>query len=125
MIYRYISVSAEQAPWSRSGGLAEVTGSLPKALQQYWIDHRDHSAYDKIEIHCVSPLYPCVWRELNRQGQRLTPIAEISLEPLCKLNAQIWILDEPTETDSEVTLSHVFVDIPWAFDREHFYGPPG
>ena len=127
MKQRYFSLSAEQAPWSRSGGLAEVAASLPKALQHHWNGQKAHSdrRNDLIEIYCISPLYPCVWREVNRQAQSLSPSLELSLEPLGDQNAQIWTLKDPIANDSKVSLYHIFVDIPWAFDREFLYGGPG
>ena len=123
---RYISLSAEQAPWSRSGGLAEVAGSLPEALALHWREHRDHNSGEEVTTECisVSPLYPCVWREVARRGARLLPGQTLSLEPVSDSSAQLWTLDGAEGGEhSEVT--HVFVDLPWAFDRPQLYGPPG
>lgn len=120
MKLRYLSLSAEQAPWSRSGGLAEVAGSLPSALAQLW---QRSEVYDEVSVTCLSPLYPCVWREVALRGDRLEPGPMLSLSPLSESRAQVWMLHSSSNDHSRQ--GHLFIDIPWAFDREYLYGPPG
>lgn len=115
MKLRYLSVSSEQAPWSRSGGLAEVTGSLPSALDDLW------SAQGlEVEVWSVSPLYPSVWREAARRGITLNEGPLISLDPLEYQSARVWYL-----TSAHSSTLTLWIDLPEAFDRAAPYGPKG
>lgn len=49
---KILFLSSEIAPWSKTGGLADVAGALPRALAA-----RGHT------VHVVSPLYACVPRD--------------------------------------------------------------
>ena len=82
---RLLSISAEQAPWSKSGGLADVAQDLPNALVQVRSD---------LSILSVSPLYPCVWKQVARQSLRLIEGGSISLAPLSEEKASIWFLSD-------------------------------
>ena len=59
---RVAHVSAEVAPWARSGGLAEVAGALPRAL-----------AREGLRCAVWLPLYRSARAELQRQGLSLRP----------------------------------------------------
>ena len=118
-----MSLSAQSRRLGCSGGLAEVAGSLPLALAEHW---RVEERSLEVEVLCISPLYPRVWREIARRGVSLEPNTQVSLAPLSDRSAQVWSLNSSSNDVTEkVSLSHVFIDIPWAFDREHLYGPPG
>ena len=122
MTLRYLSLSAEEAPWSRSGGLAEVAGSLPKALAAHWAREER-----EVEVWSVSPLYPSAWREVARRGLRLREGPHVPLAPLSYESAQLWYLsiDSDPSDESSVSRGHLFVDLPAAFDRDALYGPSG
>ena len=63
---RILFVSSECAPFSKSGGLADVAFSLPPALQA-----------EGNEIAVITPLYRCV---KERFGKELRRVKEASLE---------------------------------------------
>ena len=82
---RLLSISAEQAPWSKSGGLADVAQDLPHALAQVRSD---------FAILSISPLYPCVWKQVARQSLQLIEGGSVSLAPLSLEKASIWFLSD-------------------------------
>ena len=53
---RILFVTSECAPFSKSGGLADVAFSLPPALKK---------AGDEISI--ITPLYQCVWNRFEKE----------------------------------------------------------
>ncbi|MBL8941140.1 MAG: glycogen synthase GlgA [Archangium sp.] len=99
---RILFPASEVVPFSKTGGLADVSGALPHALAA-----RGH------EVRIVTPLYRSVSREGLREGRLL------SLEfPFGGIEVRTW---ERVLAD-RVTI--VFVDVPAFFDRAQLYGDP-
>lgn len=99
---RILFPASEVVPFSKTGGLADVSGALPHALAA-----RGH------DVRIVTPLYRSVSREGLREGRLL------SLEfPFGRIEVRTWerVLAE------RVTI--VFVDVPAFFDRAQLYGDP-
>jgi starch synthase len=96
-------VSSEASPWAKSGGLADVLGSLPVALARM-----GHAVATVIPRYAVTKKAPAT-RALR--GVRI-PLAGRVYE------AEIWAL-----TAGEGTL--YFVDQPELFDRPGLYGDGG
>ena len=63
---RILFVTSECAPYSKSGGLADVAFSLPPALQQ-----------TGDEVAVITPLYRCV---KQRFGDELTLVKELTVQ---------------------------------------------
>ena len=55
---RILFVTSECAPFSKSGGLADVAFSLPPALKQAGND-----------VAILTPLYQCVWQRFQEEIQ--------------------------------------------------------
>jgi starch synthase len=100
---KVVFVSAEVAPWSKSGGLADVAGSLPQALAALGVD-----------VTVVTPLYQTTDR--THLVRRLSGLGV----PLGgdRLHADIW---EGRAGGTRV----LFLDPPGFFERPFLYGPPG
>lgn len=62
---RILSVSAEVAPYSKTGGLGDVASALPKALHQ-----PDDEQYP-IQVTTLTPLYRCVLDVLKKRKERV------------------------------------------------------
>ena len=56
MTIRILFVTSECAPFSKSGGLADVAFSLPPALQK-----------TGNELAIITPLYQCVWQHFSQE----------------------------------------------------------
>ena len=97
-------IAPEVAPFSKTGGLADVTGALPH-----------HLAELGAEVVVVSPLHRSVAAfELDRAHRRLkVPMGERIVE-----------CDIATATIPGTHVTSVFIDHPDYFDREFLYGPP-
>ncbi|MFT3709976.1 MAG: glycogen synthase GlgA [Archangium sp.] len=97
-----IFLSSEVAPWSKTGGLGDVAGALPKALAL-----RGH------RVRVVTPLYPDVPRkDLERHGAPLTlrfPFGNVELQA------------HRLRVDG---IEVFFIDAPSFFARERYYGFP-
>lgn len=104
---KVLLVSAEVTPFAKVGGLADVAGSLPKALHHLGVD-----------IRVLMPKYPSVLEV----GQPLHRAVEA-----CPVPMPGWIsgcaLDEARIPDSDVPI--YFVEHNDYFWREWVYGPPG
>jgi len=104
---KVLLVSAEVAPFAKVGGLADVAGSLPKALANRGLD-----------IRVLMPKY----RQVIESGQDLwravpgCPVAMAGWESGCAL-------DESRLPGSDVPI--YFVEHHDYFEREGIYGPPG
>jgi starch synthase len=98
---RLLFLSSEVAPYSKSGGLGDVAGSLPAAMAA--LGH---------EVKVLSPLY----RSVSRLG--LGPASEpLAIHfPFGAVEATF------REAAVEPGLTQVFVDIPASFDRATYYG---
>ena len=100
-----VFAASECTPWAKTGGLADVVGSLPRALAK--LGHR---------ITVFIPYY--------RQVAKLVPNAAVVLPsvtiPFPSYNRFVRILDGGVENN----VRHFFVDSPELFDRESFYSTP-
>ena len=105
MPLKVLFVSSEVTPFRKTGGLADVAGALPKALQRRGID-----------VRVVMPLYQGVrWNEL----ERLDGLLEVPMYN-GKARAGVRLGRIP---GSEVPI--YFLEHHHYFDRPHVYGPPG
>ncbi len=96
-----VHIASEVAPFSKTGGLADVAGALPQALARLGAD-----------VTVISPCYSCVARSA-RSASVLFP----SL-PVCGKSVRVL------ET-SLAGARHLFVDEPGAFGRAGLYGEAG
>jgi starch synthase len=100
-----VFAASECTPWAKTGGLADVVGSLPRALAK--LGHR---------LTVFIPYY--------RQVAKLAPNAAVVLPsitiPFPSYNRFVRILDGGIEKN----VQHYFVDSPELFDRESFYATP-
>ena len=104
---KVLLVSAEVAPFAKVGGLADVAGSLPKALAELGLD-----------IRVIMPKYPQV---VERAPDRWRALAG------CPVHMAGWTsgcaLDEYRLPGSDVPI--YFVEHNDYFNRPYVYGPPG
>lgn len=98
-------VASEVAPFRKTGGLADVTGSLPKALARRGLD-----------VRVVTPLYAGMsWDEQERlDGTLAVPTYS------GRLRAGVRLGRLP---QSQVPV--YFIEYHRFFDRPYLYGPPG
>ena len=102
---KVLLVGSECAPFSKTGGLGDVMGALPKALERRGIEAR-----------VVMPLYAGIpWNDLERlEGELVVPTGlgemrcGVRMGKLPKSNVTIYFLEH-----------HHY------FDRPYLYGPPG
>ena len=101
---RVLFVASEVAPFRKTGGLADVAGSLPKALARRGVD-----------VRVVMPLYRGVrWEELERlDGSVSVPMFFGTAQAGVRL-ARLPNSDVPV----------YFLEHHHYFDRPHVYGPP-
>lgn len=97
-------VAAEVAPYVKTGGLADVAGALPAALQD-----AGHA------VRVLTPRY----RELRERGVPVTGPVAASFLPIGERaeEQRVW-----RAADSAVPV--YFLDIPAAFERRAIYGEP-
>lgn len=102
---RVLFASAEVAPFAKAGGLADVAGSLPKALAALGAD-----------IRVVTPLYASI----DREQYGLKTIVDELPVPLDGRTemARVWA----GRLSGKVPL--YLVDLPRYFQRENIYGEP-
>ncbi len=104
---KVLLASAEVAPFAKVGGLADVAGSLPKALAQ-----RD------IDIRVIMPKYTSV----TEAGQEMWRVVSSCPVPIAD-----WVsgcaVDEARLPDSAVPI--YFIEHHDYFSRPYVYGPPG
>ncbi|MDR1049325.1 MAG: glycogen synthase [Synergistaceae bacterium] len=62
---RVLFVAAEVAPFSKVGGLGDVTGSLPKALLKQGVD-----------VRVVTPAWPGVMQKLKDEGEKISTFSQ-------------------------------------------------
>jgi starch synthase len=100
-----VFAASECAPWAKTGGLADVVGSLPKALAP--LGHK---------VTVFLPYY--------RQVAKLAPEAAVVLPsvtiPFPHYSRFVQILDG----GSDGGVQHYFVACPELFDRESLYSTP-
>ncbi len=100
-------VSAEVDPFAKVGGLADVAGSLPKALAELGMD-----------IRVIMPKYRVAAAKAGRL-QRVVKAVPVAM-PTCESGCA---LDMSYLPDSKVPI--YFIEHDDYFDREGIYGPPG
>ncbi len=100
---RVLFLSAEVAPFSKTGGLADVAGALPRALAE--LGH---------EVRVLTPLYRAVDRHrLQPDGAPLTLTFPFGTH---EVRFHGTALERGHRT--------IFVDVPALFDRPALYGHP-
>ncbi len=102
---RVLFLSSEVVPFAKTGGLADVSGALPKAL-----------AARNIDVRVVMPLYA------GMQWNLLAPLDGIVNVPMWWGNARTAIR-LGTLPGSAVPI--YFLEFNRYFDRPYLYGPPG
>jgi starch synthase len=100
---RVLVVSSEIVPFAKTGGLADVTGSLPKALRRIGV-----------EADCVLPLYRSVERERFSLRQAAPPVRV----PMGHREETGVVM----ETDAGEGVRGYLVHNDRYFDREFLYG---
>jgi starch synthase len=102
---KVLFVSAEVAPYRKTGGLGDVTGALPKALRRLGMD-----------VRVVMPLYQGVdWNGLERlDGSISVPMWSGTARGAVRLG-QLPGSDVPI----------YFLEHHRYYDRPYLYGPPG
>lgn len=98
--------ASEVAPFSKTGGLADVASSLPRALA-----HQGH------HVSIITPRYAHIDPQAMRFGRRIAPL-EVPRQGLnrSKLDAVVW------EGRLGQSVRAFFVDAPEYFDRDGIYG---
>jgi starch synthase len=102
---RVLFVASECGPWAKTGGLGEVMGALPKALQNLGLD-----------VRVVMPLYGGIpWHEFE-------PLEGVLSVPMWfgAAHARVRLGRLPGSDVPVYALEH-----HGYFDRPHLYGPPG
>ncbi|MEI7543126.1 MAG: glycogen synthase GlgA [bacterium] len=103
---KILIAASEVVPFAKTGGLADVTGALPKALRELGHD-----------VRVVMPLY----RKINREKYGIE-------ETSATININIALVDHPAVIhkcllpNSDVIV--YFIDCPSFFDREEIYRTP-
>jgi starch synthase len=96
---RVLMVASEVAPWSKTGGLADVAGSLPAAIEE--LGHH---------VTVVTPKY----RGVDPAGAVERHLRVTVGKATCDVAAYVRHTSE--------RLRHVFIDFPPYFDRDGLYG---
>lgn len=96
---KILFLSSEVVPWSKTGGLADVSGALPAALRR--LDHKVLTItprYDSIDLSLLSPEPELTGRPAIMGGQ--------------KWNWRVF---------SDPDTATIFIDVPGLFDRGRLY----
>lgn len=99
---KILFIASEGVPFIKSGGLADVIGSLPKALKEKDID-----------VKVIIPLYKKVWEQYSKQLKYITNIN-------VKLNWRNQYCGIFTMREQGVDF--YFIDNKYYFDRDEIYG---
>jgi starch synthase len=91
-------LSSEVVPWSKTGGLADVSGALPAALRD--MDHK---------VLTITPRYDSI------------DVADLSLEPALGGSGRIGGKPWTWQVLSDPATSTLFIDVPGVFDRGRLY----
>jgi len=100
---KVLILAAEIVPFAKVGGLADVVGALPKALQALGHD-----------VRLVMPRY----RQVDPSRFRLQPILEAI--PVSMGNYQVQVSVRQGEIGDHIPV--YMIDAPRYFDRENIYG---
>ncbi|MBN1492714.1 MAG: glycogen synthase GlgA [Candidatus Omnitrophica bacterium] len=100
---RIVFVTSEMAPFAKTGGLADVCGSLPFELSQLG--------------HTVKVILP-FYKMIKDKNLKLEHKCENFTIPLGHDSYKVRVLSYQARHDVEV----LFVDVPKFFDREDLYG---
>ncbi len=100
---RVLVASSEIVPFAKTGGLADVTGALPKALRRIGV-----------EADCILPLY----RQVDRNRFPMSPVPPVLRVPLGHRDEAGTV----EETDAGGGVRAYLVRNDRYFDREFLYG---
>ena len=100
---RVLMLAAEIVPFAKVGGLADVAGALPKALQKLGVD-----------IRLVMPRY----RQVDPQRFHLTTVLDCISVDMGKFQVEVSVLQGEIGDHVPVYM----IDTPRFFDRENIYG---
>ena len=106
---RVVHIASEVAPWSQTGGLAEVVGSVPYALEQV--------GGQKVQCAVISPFYRGIWQKARARGVTIenTDVTVTTMLAGWRVTARMVALREPGRPP-------VFlVDYPGFYDRDGLY----
>lgn len=103
-------IASEAVPWCKSGGLADVVGALPRALQQ--------AADPPVEIALFLPMYRQVRHFMARHGLQVTDTGLEGRAPMGHGHAEPFRLLHAYGRSGE---SVYFIDAPHRFDRDGLY----
>ena len=111
---RILSVSAEVAPYSKTGGLGDVASALPKALHQ-----PDDETYP-IQVTTLTPLYRCVREVLHKRKEEVRDTGvRVSADLGDRVyQGKIYQLVQPYGPRL------LFVHCPALYDRDGIYDDP-
>lgn len=98
---RVLFVSSEVAPYSKTGGLADVAGALPASLRA--LGH---------EVVTITPLYS----QIDAEAFNLTPHPDLGDRRL-RIGDHVFAWSARFAADT----STIFIDIPELFDRKALY----
>ncbi|HNQ35078.1 MAG TPA: glycogen synthase GlgA [bacterium] len=101
---KILFAAAEGVPFFKTGGLADVIGSLPPVLSD-----------QGLEVRVALPFY----RRLARFEPAARPLLETRLD-FAGRRLELRVLAGP-----KAAVETWFFDAPELFDRDHIYGPPG
>jgi starch synthase len=101
---KILLVAAEVAPYSQSGGLGDVTGSLPKAMRAIGVDMR-------VALPKYKSIKPELLKDARNVGHMTLHLAWRSQD------ASIFAIDEHGDGDSTYLIENDFY-----FGRDTFYG---
>ena len=108
MPFRVVHVVSELAPWSQSGGLADVAAALPVAQAATGAHH----------VATLAPLYRSTARALAAADVALTPIVTFSFALRhSALTCQIL------RSDGASSITNYWLACDELFDRDGLYGP--
>ena len=100
---KILILAAEIEPFAKVGGLAEVVGALPKALQALGHD-----------VRLVMPRY----RQVDRERFHLTTVSDSVAVTMGGFTVQISVCEGHIGENIPVYM----IDAPRFFDRENIYG---
>ncbi len=100
-----VFASSECVPYAKTGGLADVVGSLPQ-----WIAKQGH----KVTVYI--PLYRQVQKHITK---RKVAIASLTI-PFEYYNRFVTVVDGGERSG----VQYYFIDCPELFDRESLYATP-